>query len=63
MSYVLIYLMVGVVLLFAYEQAVDYVQAENRFTNRERVIVGLLWPIAVVMLIWSFIQVLRNGSN
>ena len=63
MSYVLIYLMVGVVLLFAYEQAVDYVQAENRFTNRERVIVGLLWPIAVIMLIWSFIQVLRNDSN
>ena len=63
MSWILIYLMAGVALLFVYEQAIDYVEAENQFTKRERIIVGLLWPIAVIMLIWSFIQVFRNGPN
>ena len=60
MSYILIYLMIGVFLLFVYEKLVDWLETDLRLNNRERVIVGLLWPIALIMFIWSFIQVNRQ---
>ena len=63
MSYVLIYLMVGVAFLFIYDKLTNWLETDLQFTNRERIIVGLLWPIALVMFIWSFIQVIRNGPN
>ena len=55
--------MVGVAFLFIYDKLTNWLETDLQFTNRERVIVGLLWPIALVMFIWSFIQVIRNGPN
>ena len=52
--------MIGVFLLFVYEKLVDWLETDLRLNNRERVIVGLLWPIALIMFIWSFIQVNRQ---
>ena len=63
MSYVLTYLIVGVVFVALYDYMCSKLETDNRFTNRERVIVVFLWPVGVVMLIWSFIQVMRNGPH
>lgn len=60
MSYILTYLMIGIALLFIYEKVSDWLETDLRLNNRERVIVGLLWPIALVMFIWSFVQVTRQ---
>ena len=60
MSWIITYLMVGVFGLFIYEKAVDYLKSELRFNNRERVIVGLLWPIMLLIFIYYFIKTLND---
>jgi len=63
MSWILTHLMIGVAFIALYDYASSRLETEKKFTNRERLIVVLFWPIAIIMLIWSFIQVLRDGSN
>jgi hypothetical protein len=63
MSWILTYLMVGVAMIALYDYMCTKLETELRFNNRERFIVMLVWPIALVMLIWSFIKVLMNGPN
>lgn len=60
MSWIITYLMIGVFGLFIYEKAVDYLVSELRFNNRERVIVGLLWPIILLIFIYHFIKTLND---
>jgi len=60
MSWIITYLMIGVFGLFIYEKAVDYLVSELRFNNRERVIVGLLWPIMLLIFIYHFIKTLND---
>lgn len=60
MSWIITYLMIGVFGLFIYEKAVDYLVSELRFNNRERVIVGLLWPIMLLIFIYYFIKTLND---
>jgi hypothetical protein len=60
MSWIITYLMIGVFGLFIYEKAVDYLKSELRFNNRERVIVGLLWPIMLLIFIYYFIKTLND---
>ena len=60
MSWIITYLMIGVFGLFIYEKVVDYLQSELRFNNRERVIVGLLWPIMLLIFIYHFIKTLND---
>jgi hypothetical protein len=58
MSYILYYLMVGVVLIFLYDKVVDYTNDEFRFNITERIVVGLLWPIGLLFFILTLIKVL-----
>jgi hypothetical protein len=58
MSYILYYLMVGVVLMFLYDRVVDYTNDEFRFNITERIVVGLLWPIGLLFFILTLIKVL-----
>lgn len=60
MSYILIYLMVGVAFAFIYDKATVYFETELRLTNRERFYVILLWPIALVMLVWAFLKTIND---
>lgn len=61
MNYILTYLMVGISLLFLYEMATNYVKSkELHFNNRERLIVWLIWPIALLMFIWALFKVLEE---
>ena len=50
------YLMIGVVIAWLYDFTANKISPENRFNNTERVIVILVWPIAVLMYIWAFIK-------
>lgn len=60
MSWILTYLMVGIAFIALYDYACTKLETEMRFTNRERIIVILLWPIALIMFIWSFAHVLKK---
>jgi len=55
--------MVGIVFIALYDYICIKLETELRFNNRERVIVALFWPIGLMMFVWSFIQVMRNGPH
>jgi hypothetical protein len=63
MSWILTYLMVGIVFIALYDYICIKLETELRFNNRERVVVALLWPIGLMMFIWSFVQVFFNKSE
>ena len=63
MSWILTYLMIGVAFIFLYDYICTKLETELRFNNRERVIVALLWPIGLMMFVWSFVQVLLNHDK
>lgn len=63
MNWILTYLMVGVATVWLYDYTAEKLESNNHFTNRERVIVALIWPIAVMMLIWAIIKTFVDDSN
>ena len=60
MSWILTYLMVGVFMLWLYDQATQKFEAEYSFNNKERVIVALVWPIALAMFIYALIKTMLD---
>lgn len=60
MSWILTYLMVGVLMLWLYDRATQKFNAEYHFNNKERVIVALVWPIALIMFVWAFIKTILD---
>lgn len=65
MSGILTYLMIGVVFAFLYDSVGEYYDydEDKRFTNRERVVVILIWPIALITFIYTLIKTFMNGPN
>ena len=57
-SWVLTYLMIGVAFIALYDYMCTKLETKLRFNNRERAIVALIWPIAFIMFIWTFIKTL-----
>ena len=55
-SSILFYLMSGVIINFLYDQFIDWSEAEYRFNLRERLIVGLLWPLALILFIYHALK-------
>jgi len=60
MSWILTYLMIGVVFTALYDLSAHFLEADNRFTNRERVWIILIWPVALVIFIITLIKVFTN---
>jgi hypothetical protein len=60
MSWILTYLMVGVLMLWLYDRATQKFNAEYHFNNKERIVVALIWPIALAMFIYALIQTLSD---
>lgn len=56
MSEFLIYLMIGVAVLFLYDKVSNYTSGEFRFTVKEQIIVGLLWPLAIILFLYHFVK-------
>jgi len=52
--------MVGVFMLWLYDQATQKFEAEYSFNNKERVIVALVWPIALAMFIYALIKTMLD---
>ena len=63
MSNVLTYLMIGVAFNWIFDLLTDYLESDNKLTIKERVIVTVIWPLAVIMFIYHFIKTTINGPN
>ena len=61
-SSVLYYLMAGLFVNFIYDKFIDWSGAEQRFNLKERLVVGLLWPLALILFIFHFRKQLLNNE-
>jgi len=62
MSSLIYYLVIGLVLNWAYDMLIDWSEAENRFTMTERLFVMLLWPITLALFIYHYIIQFFNNE-
>ena len=62
MSSLIYYLVIGLVLNWAYDILTDWSKAENRFTVMERLIVLFLWPIALALFIYHYLKTIFNNE-
>jgi len=63
MSNIIWYLIIGLALVGLYEFTADRISSENKFTHKERILVILIWPIALVVFVWTFIKTFTNGPD
>lgn len=61
MSWILTYLMIGVATAWIYDFASEKMDLETRFNNKERVVIVLIWPVALAMFIWAIIKTFIDG--
>jgi hypothetical protein len=62
MSWILTYLMVGVLMLWLYDRATQKFNAEYHFNKKERIMAGLSWPVFLVMFTYYFIKTFLSGK-
>ena len=59
----LTYLMIGVITIALYDFVADKLDTDVRFNNKERIVVALIWPLALIMFVWTIIKIFFNGPN
>jgi len=59
----LTYLMIGVITIALYDFTADKLDTDVRFNNKERIVVALIWPLALIMFVWTIIKIFFNGPN
>lgn len=62
-SNIIWYFIIGVVFNFLYDKAVDYTEAEYRFTMSERFVVTLFWPIMLIIFVYHLIKTMLSGES
>jgi hypothetical protein len=55
--------MVGVITIALYDFTADKLDTDVRFNNKERIVVVLIWPLALIMFVWTIIKIFFNGPN
>ena len=53
----------GVLFVLLVEKLGEYLQTNNSFSNKERFVTSMLWPLGVVLLIISFIKEAINPKK
>ena len=56
MGYLTIYMVVGLVFLMIIESLGKYFKIDIEFDNKERIAVSLLWPLALIILLFTIIR-------
>lgn len=54
------YLLVGAIFAFIMDWLTDHWETENKFTNLERIVVILIWPISLLVFLREFIKEIRK---
>lgn len=56
-TYIIYYVFIGVFFNFLFDKVVDFLEQEQiRFNLMERIIISLLWPIALLVFLFNFIK-------
>jgi len=56
MGYLTIYMVVGLVFLMIIESLGKYFKIDIEFDNKERIAISLLWPLALIILLFTIIR-------
>jgi|2_EtaG_2_1085320.scaffolds.fasta_scaffold56977_2 hypothetical protein len=56
MGYLTIYMVVGLVFLMIIESLGKYFKIDIEFDNKERIAVSLLWPLALIIFLFTLIR-------
>ena len=56
LRYVITYLTIGVVFMLVVERTQPYLPEKDRLTDRDKIVVILLWPISVLVFIGGYVQ-------
>ena len=56
LRYVITYLTIGVVFMLVMELFQPYLPEKDRLTNRDKIVVILLWPLSLVVFIGGYVQ-------
>jgi len=56
MGYLTIYIVVGLVFLMIIESLGKYFKIDIEFDNKERIAVSLLWPLALIIFLFTLIR-------
>jgi hypothetical protein len=54
------YLLIGAIFTLFLDLISDYLQTEAKFSNLERIVVILLWPISMVIFFYEFFKIKRQ---
>jgi len=54
------YLLIGALFTLFMDLISDYLQTETRFSNLERIVVILLWPISMAIFFYEFFKIKRQ---
>ena len=64
LSTIIYYVIVGVIFNYLWDFTVSKTQREeNRFTILERIIVTIIWPVAILFLIFTLVKNLLFGND
>ena len=56
MGYLTIYMVVGLVFLMIIESLGKYFKIDIEFDNKERIAVSFLWPLALIIFLFTLIR-------
>jgi hypothetical protein len=54
------YLLIGAIFTLFLDLISDYLQTEAKFSNLERIVVILFWPISMVIFFYEFFKIKRQ---
>lgn len=58
---IILYLVIGVTFNYLWDVTINVVDSEeNRFTLKERIVVSMIWPVALGYAVFVFITALFN---
>ena len=62
MGYLIIYMIIGLIFLVIIESLSKSLKVETGFDNRERIAISVLWPLALIIFMFTFIrELIRNN--
>jgi len=62
MSNLITYLLIGLILNFAFDLISNHLETSTKFNFKEKSIMVISWPIVVVVFLYHFTKTIGNGK-
>lgn len=56
------YLLIGVIFNFLLDLLGNYLETENKFNIKEKIIMSLIWPVMIIIFIYHFVKTIGSGK-